>query len=322
MDYVYGGIADMFVLLTDQTSSHTSIDPPIPNSYDTQLFPLGPAAVTHSRTRQFLHPLLCDINLPPVSAIESTIESQGQRSQNYQRAEISIQPASSNRTNLTVRLNRGPDGIPFIEHTSGGPNIRNSSFNGGDSRWTDDGQPLDVATIGFTEAFERALTQNMATNLANQEQREEQGQEQNNLTEPNRTEEILNNEQSNDSSSAENINNTLTDEGESPQQTNDHGNMADVDANDQPRQDASDPNAEEMISEGEAVASTLAAGLTIASRSDSSVSMEDDNAVASNQNSQGILQQQSEVEVHNFDEPGVTADVEEDHNSNSGKWRN
>ena len=44
--------------------------------------------------------------------------------------------------------------------------------------------------------------------------------------------------------------------------------------------------AEKMISEGEPVASAVAAGVTIASRSDSSASMEDDNTVASNQNNQ------------------------------------
>jgi hypothetical protein len=128
----------------------------LPSSYETQLFPLGPAAATHTRALQQAHGLLLDVDLPQPNVRFShsprPTPSRGLGQLNNQNSFLggllsnSAAPASQ-----MLRLNR--EGIPLLENIP-----RNSSGNlVSESRWTDDGLPLDSNLGDFSVAFEQAL---------------------------------------------------------------------------------------------------------------------------------------------------------------------
>jgi hypothetical protein len=167
MEYVYGGpsvaAGDRNYDLTANRPRDPEADPyPTPSQL---LFPGGPAAATHSRAQQSLHPLLCGVNLPPVNALVSDLLPHGvratQRSQAHARRPGDFGPRSfsagylvSTSTGNAVRLNRGG---PFTES----PATRTSAANDLVG-WTDDGLPFDSRTVGeFGTAFERALGESM-----------------------------------------------------------------------------------------------------------------------------------------------------------------
>ena len=250
IDIVFGGLSDFLSAQTDasrQQAGCNRLSESIPLSYETQLFPLGPAAATHSRTHQFLHPLLCDVILPPTTTLTSSAESHGVRSLASRRnMPLSSQNDNSRHSNLTVRLNRGLDGIPVIEHSVGSGGRTSSNIT--DSRWTGDGQPLDRFMLNFSQAFEQALTENMAMNISEQERLH--GQTNESLT-----------------------NSTFTSEGPSGADRGsgdlvpDQLPVADeLNRNEQQtdRSDGSCVHNEEVPSEGEAVATSLATGLSLA----------------------------------------------------------
>jgi len=157
---------------------------PIPANIDTRLFPEGPAAATHSRAQQLLHPLLSGIELPPVSTLFPALRPHGLRlGGSTDNSDVgpggvhgvgdssSNQPSSGN----LLRLVTGPDGVPFLEqHT----NRSGVPTQDAELRWSDDGQPLDGTTLEFRSAFERALEDSIlrqtgsvpSDNLVSQEQ--------------------------------------------------------------------------------------------------------------------------------------------------------
>jgi len=166
LEYVYGGPSVATGNRNYDTVSGAARDEsievyPTPSAVNSQLFPGGPAASTHSRPQQALHPLLCGIELPPVNAMISDLLPHGYRSSH--RSQInSRRPGEwgswsmSSQGNLIstlngnlLRLNRG-----FLDPTDLPPSRPlNSRLVG----WTDDGLPLDATLGDFCTAFERAL---------------------------------------------------------------------------------------------------------------------------------------------------------------------
>jgi hypothetical protein len=135
----------------------------VPSAVDSQLFPGGPAASTHSRAHQSFHPLLCGVDLPPVNSLVSNLQSHGERSTrnsegNGRRGDdwtasfsMSMTGLVSTSTGGVMRFGRGqgPHGEPS-QSRSGLVNL---------SGWTDDGQPIDGTIGNFGSAFETALTE-------------------------------------------------------------------------------------------------------------------------------------------------------------------
>mmetsp|Transcript_747 Transcript_747/g.1813 ORF Transcript_747/g.1813 Transcript_747/m.1813 type:complete len:4405 (+) Transcript_747:307-13521(+) len=164
MEYVFGGPCitagsrhyDLVspVIEPDENDSFSRM------SGDTQLFPGGPAAATHARTQHSLHPLLGDVELPPINALVSGLESHDVR------ASRSIQPTTRRLSELT-----GPSfnsGGFFVSSSTGtivrsnrvvsNPRHRSPQGSPGSSGWTDhDGLPFDATVEEFSSAFENGL---------------------------------------------------------------------------------------------------------------------------------------------------------------------
>lgn len=166
LEYVYGGPSvasgsSNYDVVSSTAGDEVAETYPTPSAVDSQLFPGGPAASTHSRTQQALHPLLCGVDLPPVNAMVSDLLSNGQRSS--RRGQINARRpgewgswsmssggylVSTSNGNL-MRLNRGFAGASDLQSPLG--------VNSGLVGWTDDGLPLDATLGDFGTAFERAL---------------------------------------------------------------------------------------------------------------------------------------------------------------------
>jgi hypothetical protein len=171
IEYIYGGPSitagsticrnyDLTNLSGEPTENSDLI---LPSAIDTQLFPGGgPAASTHARTQQQIHPLLRGVELPPANALVSTLVSHNIRSvSGRHRGQSTISGptefvASTNGT--IVRVNRGGQG--WLEDST---STRTSGFGTGTGigGWTDDGQPLDNTAEPFSVAFEHALEESM-----------------------------------------------------------------------------------------------------------------------------------------------------------------
>lgn len=128
----------------------------VPDNFETQLFPGGPAAATHTRTQRQIHSLLLDVDLPQPNVrffyrpSRSRVAGQGSSQATFFGGLF-----SGAGTSQVLRLNR--DGVPFLENAS-----RSAARNfESESRWTDDGLPLDIATGDFSVAFEQALAATM-----------------------------------------------------------------------------------------------------------------------------------------------------------------
>jgi hypothetical protein len=176
MEYVYGGPSVAAGNRNYDVTSNRPRDAEA-DSYPTPsqlLFPGGPAAATHSRAQQSLHPLLCGVDLPPVNALVSDLLPHGvratQRNQAQTRRPGDFGPRSfsggylvSTSTGNAVRLNRGG---PFTDTSATRTSAANDLVG-----WTDDGLPFDGGTVGeFSTAFERALGESMLLPSANVEE--------------------------------------------------------------------------------------------------------------------------------------------------------
>jgi len=153
---------------------HSPEEVPIPSNIDTRLFPEGPAAATHSRSQQLLHPLLSGVELPPISTLFPALRPHGLRlggnsdtpdfSVSMRGAVDSTQGPGGN----LLRLVTGPDGVPFLEqHTMHRSGVMTQ---GAEVRWSDDGQPLDSTTVEFRTAFERTLEESILRHSGTSEQ--------------------------------------------------------------------------------------------------------------------------------------------------------
>jgi E3 ubiquitin-protein ligase HUWE1 len=123
------------------------------------LFPRGPAAATHTRFENALHPLLSGVNLPPQNALVSD-----------------LQPHGSRTRSLNLSNRGGPQRGLYISSTGRGVVVSHGSrpnrppTNSGHG-WTDDGLPLDSNVDQFGTAFANALQVSMtsaATAVAHQ----------------------------------------------------------------------------------------------------------------------------------------------------------
>jgi len=170
IEYIYGGPSitagsticrnyDLTSLAGEPTENSDLI---LPSAIDTQLFPGGgPAASTHARTQQQIHPLLRGVELPPANALVSTLVPHNIRSvTDRHRGQSTISGPTefmANTNGTIVRVNRGGQG--WLEDTS----TRTSGFGTGTGigGWTDDGQPLDNTAESFSVAFEQALEEAM-----------------------------------------------------------------------------------------------------------------------------------------------------------------
>jgi hypothetical protein len=141
-----------------------------PGDGGTQLFPGGVAAATHARTQHSVHPLLGDIDLPPINALVSDLQPHGirasrSRQSNARRFGEWTSPHGgffvSNSNGTVVRSNR------MMSNTPQGGSAPGSS---GPFGWTDhDGPPFDAEQ--FSSAFENALGETetlLATSSTNQ----------------------------------------------------------------------------------------------------------------------------------------------------------
>jgi len=169
VDYAFGDAA--IAMGNDETSTQNEAGEydgfRVPANVDTQLFPGGPAAATHTRSQQHLHSLLCDVELPAMNTMSSGLRPHGLRL-GYASRGTGVSESNGGPRNLfpassganVLRLIRGPDGVPFLEHTA--RNSTGGTNHSPESRWTDDGQPLDSTTGDFSIAFEQALGETIA----------------------------------------------------------------------------------------------------------------------------------------------------------------
>mmetsp|Transcript_9044 Transcript_9044/g.11092 ORF Transcript_9044/g.11092 Transcript_9044/m.11092 type:complete len:4662 (-) Transcript_9044:66-14051(-) len=195
MEYAFGTQASDTNIESNNGTSESDYDYfALPTNITTELFPGGPAAAAHARTQQRLHPLLIGVELPPVNSLFSTVQPHTMRhlasnrntssDASYRRdasgGDINVSgglntgfmsSGSSAGANI-IRLNRGPNGAPILEHhwsrgSGGGSGSGGGGGNmGAELRWTDDGQPLDSTTGDFSVAFERVLGETIARDNA------------------------------------------------------------------------------------------------------------------------------------------------------------
>jgi len=312
MEYTYGSgmIRIEHLNLFASGSNQRDVDSVnMPSVIDTQLFPGGTAAAMHSRAQQHLHPLLSDIELPPVHSVSSTVEPHSIRMHRINQSDDarllgelsfgSIMASgsflSSSNGNI-IRLNRNPHWSRGLSSTGNG--------NSSEARWTADGQPLDNTTREFAHAFESVLQETISRESNDRSNVNESSNDASRMPETNATTrnaedelnvsqmtEEVNVENSNTNNARVQVNSDLSNATGTirTQQRNDMGtNLTSTlgqDANsnaimtgNQQATNQSDlsldsSNVEGNNSEGEAVASSLAAGLRLSPRSESSANL-------------------------------------------------
>lgn len=183
VEYVYGGPSvasgsgnyDIFAIA--QADEATEMYP-TPSLVDSQLFPGGPAASTHSRTQQPIHPLLCGVELPPLNAMVSGLLPNDQRSFRLGRSNtcrlgewgsLSMSSGSvlvSTTNGNLMRLNRGL--------TSSSDMLPLRGVNNGLVGWTDDGLPLDATLGEFATSFQQALDVSRRSHQSHSDQQQVQ----------------------------------------------------------------------------------------------------------------------------------------------------
>jgi len=168
MELVFGGPAltggsRNFDVVSEAEGRPNNEEYAFPSAVDSQLFPGGPAASTHSRTQQSVHPLLCGVDLPPINSLVSNLMSHGERS--IHRGDSSPR-RSDEWTSWSISANHSG----YVVSTSNGNLLRLSrsqlpssatprSAPGGLVGWSDDGQPFDGSMGNFSNAFETALNE-------------------------------------------------------------------------------------------------------------------------------------------------------------------
>jgi len=187
MEYVFGGPCitagsrhyDLLSPVTEGDSD--ALFASTPGIGDTQLFPGGPAAATHARTQYSVHPLLGDVDLPPINALVSDLQPHGIRA-------VRSSGSSSRRLGEWTHSNFNSGGF-FISNTNGAVarsnrmlnNVPNRSMRGSSSPsgWTDhDGLPFDATVEQFSSAFENALGETMLATSSNNRREMDQGNNQ------------------------------------------------------------------------------------------------------------------------------------------------
>lgn len=162
MEYVFGGPA-----ISGSSRNYDLISPivhpeePPPNTsqLDLQLFPGGPAAAAQARSQHSLHPLICGVDLPPVSALVSDLLPHGIRC-TLHNLMVTRRPGESPNFNSGNCLFLTSNGNIIRSNRQGGAPLslvsqsRNVAVPAG---WTDDGLPFDATASQFSHSFENAL---------------------------------------------------------------------------------------------------------------------------------------------------------------------
>ena len=119
----------------------------VPPTYDTQLFPGGISASTHSRPEPTIHPLLQSVILAPSNSVYQVTRSSRNQNSQQGRNHLSRLPGAG-------LMQREPDGSD--------PRLANSRTSQGTlTGWSDDGIPPDRSTEEFSVSFGRALNEMM-----------------------------------------------------------------------------------------------------------------------------------------------------------------
>lgn len=130
---------------------------------DLQLFPGGPGSVALAGANTSIHPLLCGVDLPPITALVSDLLPHGIRATRPGQV-TTRRPGDWASPNVAHR--------GYLVSTSTGNIIRTSRIQSGTPAgssgltarhvagpigWTDDGLPVDASVEEFSSAFERAV---------------------------------------------------------------------------------------------------------------------------------------------------------------------
>ena len=143
-------------------------EPQLPyiSQMDLQLFPGGPASATITRAQHSLHPLLCGVDLPPINALVMDMFPHGVRARRSGQLHTrrpgdwtnsSFSPGGylvSTATGNIIRSNRSHSGAPL---GSGLP----SRTVSGPIGWTDDGLPFDATVEQLGTALQAELTRSL-----------------------------------------------------------------------------------------------------------------------------------------------------------------
>ena len=165
MEYIYGGPA-----MTSGSRNYDIVSPvevpvledetpPQAQFVDSPLFPSGQALTAHSRNQQASHPLLRGIDLPPLNALVSDLEPHGVRAR--RRAQTSARrPGEWANTALFsggVLVSTSNGTVVRTSRQPGTGNFGTSMMNSANSGWTDGDVPLEATIGNFASAFEAAL---------------------------------------------------------------------------------------------------------------------------------------------------------------------
>lgn len=256
MEYVYGGpsvtggnrnynVATPFRDEGDADSEFTL------TQLDLHIFPGGPALAASGRTQHSLHPLLCGVDLPPINSLVSDVLPHGVRA--TRRGQM-----ATRRPGEFSNASFAPGG--YLVSTSNGNIIRSnrshsivlgggiaSRATAGPVGWTDDGLPMDSAIDEFGTAFQVAIVEAARTAM------------QSSVTE-------LHEVQSTEPGSANSILPTVEVTHPSTLASNDSDNL--VSAVENP---SLNEEQDSVRSDGDRVASSLAAGLRLSPESEESM---------------------------------------------------
>jgi E3 ubiquitin-protein ligase HUWE1 len=177
MEYVYGGptVTGRSQNYDVVTKKHEKPDEEEELNFsqlDLQVFPNGPAVVVGVRMQYLVHPLLCDIDLPPFSALVSDLLPHGVRATRREQATVRRRGEWSETSLLTSMPG-------YLLSSSNGNVIRSSRPNvtgrfGGSNfdtplGWIDEGLPVDSTAQEFSVALGATLEQRARATLPENE---------------------------------------------------------------------------------------------------------------------------------------------------------
>jgi hypothetical protein len=169
MEYMYGGPAqtsNYYVSRSDSDSEQElESSPSSSNNDNSELFPGGLAASTHSRNAIVPHPLLAAIELPPTNALLAHSSQTTRQTSNSDTISGPRSAAASGTFVRTpggglMRVSRGS--VPIDTHNRARSTVNLLAYG-----WTDDGVSPEQSSDGFGVLFGQAL---LGTNQAVQDE--------------------------------------------------------------------------------------------------------------------------------------------------------
>lgn len=251
MEYVYGGPSvtggNRNYNIATPFSDESDLDSEFPlTQLDLQLFPGGPSLASSARTQHSLHPLLCGVDLPPINSLVSDVLPHGIRA--TRRGQL-----ATRRPGEFSNASFAPGG--YLVSTPNGNVIRSnrshsiglgsgiaSRVAAGSVGWTDDGLPMDSTLDEFGTAVQIAIVE--AARTATQSSAAESQEVRPPVTD------ISDSAQSPTTTAIDNQTHNNVPIGENPSSNEEHDSVR---------------------SDGDGVASSLAAGLRLSPESEESV---------------------------------------------------